>query len=75
MDQTVRSYPNGTPDLPVLSRGYGTLVGQATPLDQAFLLIYLEKLGKPKSYLDYIHLLPLLSQPFLVILGSAESSS
>ena len=30
--------------------------------------INLEKLGKPESYLDYIHLLASSSQPFLVIL-------
>ena len=29
--------------------------------------INLENLGKPKSYLDYIHLLALPSQPFLVV--------
>ena len=34
-----RSYQNGTLDLPMLSRGYGTLVDQATPLDHAFLMI------------------------------------
>ena len=30
---------NGTLDLPMLSGGYGTLVNQATALDQAFLSI------------------------------------
>ena len=30
--------------------------------------INLEILGRPKSYLDYIHLLQLSSQPFLVVL-------
>ena len=39
MDLTTRSYLNGTLDLPMLSRGYGTLVDQATPLDHVFLSI------------------------------------
>ena len=39
MDLAIRSYLNGTLDLPVLSRGYGTLAEQATPLDHAFLSI------------------------------------
>ena len=34
-----QSYPNGTLDLPMMSRGYGTLVDQTTPLDHAFLSI------------------------------------
>ena len=70
MDLTTRAYSNGTLDLPILSRGYGTLVDQATALDQVFLLIYLEKLGNLKSYLDYIHLPGLSSLPFLVVLMS-----
>ena len=37
MDLTMRSKQNGALDLPILSRGYGTLVDQVTPLDQAFL--------------------------------------
>ena len=37
MDLAIRSYPNGTLDLPVLSRGYGTLVDQATHIDHAFM--------------------------------------
>ena len=39
MDLTMRSYENETLDLPMLSRAYGTLVDEATSLDQAFLLI------------------------------------
>ena len=35
MDLAMRSYQNGMLDLPILSRGYGALVGQATCLDQA----------------------------------------
>ena len=68
MDLTMRSYQNGTVDLPMLSRGYATLVDQATPIDQAF---NLEKLGK----------LPRLYQPTRTIIPtipscpSAESSS
>ena len=40
MDLLPRSYWNGTLDLPILSRGYGTLVGQATAQDLVFLWIY-----------------------------------
>ena len=39
MDLATRSYQNGTLDLPMLSRGYVSLVDQATPLDQALLSI------------------------------------
>ena len=39
MDLAMRSYLNGILDLPMLSRGYGTLVDQATHLDQALLSI------------------------------------
>ena len=39
MDLLPRSYWNGTQDLPVLSRVYGTLVNQATALDLVFLQI------------------------------------
>ena len=39
VDLATRSFQNGTLDLPMLSRGYGTLVDQATPPDHAFLLI------------------------------------
>ena len=35
MDLAMRSIQNGTLDLPMLSRGYGTLVDQTTPLDHA----------------------------------------
>ena len=35
MDLTMRSYLNGTINLPMLSSAYGTLVDQDTPLDQA----------------------------------------
>ena len=51
MDLAMRSYQNGTLDLSILSRGYGTLVDQATPLDRVF-PIDLENLDQPKSYLD-----------------------
>ena len=39
MDLAMTSYQNGTLILPMLSTGYGTLVDQTTPLDQAFLSI------------------------------------
>ena len=39
VDLATRSYQNGTLDLPILSRGYGTLVDQATPLYHALFLI------------------------------------
>ena len=39
MDLATGSYQNGTLDIPMLPRGYGTLVDQATPLDHAYLSI------------------------------------
>ena len=39
MDLAMRSYSNGTLDLPMLSRAYGTPVDQANHLDNALLLI------------------------------------
>ena len=39
MDLATRSFQNGTLDQPMLSRGYGTLVDQTTPLDHALLSI------------------------------------
>ena len=52
----------------MLSRGYGTLVDQATLTSRSHVPIDLEKLGPPKTYLDYINLPGLPSQPFPVIL-------
>ena len=39
IDLAMTSFQNGTQDLPVLSRGYGALMDQAAPLDQASLSI------------------------------------
>ena len=39
MDLATRSFHNGTLDRPMLSRSHGTLVDQATHLDQAVLSI------------------------------------
>ena len=39
LDLAMRSYQNGTLDLSMLSRGYGTLVAQSTPLDHFSLSI------------------------------------
>ena len=39
MDLAMRSFQNGTLDIDMLSRDYGTLVDQATPHDQTSLSI------------------------------------
>ena len=67
MDLSTRSEWNGMLDLAMLSRVYGTLVTcRPTYSSRSSVTTDLDKLGKLKSYLDYIHLPGLSSLPFLV---------